>query len=210
MRIIYKIFGIPIIGSRIKTLIANKTGGMFKSQLLRDYTKEQFKVDIGLYSYGACFNADFNNGGSVTIGRYCSFSSNVHYFGAAHPMEYVAMSPYFYNPALSNCVKDVPRAHLKVGNDCWIGFNVIITNNCSKIGNGAVIAAGAVVTKDVPPYSIVAGVPAKVIRYRFDKQTIQMIENSKWWEKTPEECLKYYDYIQLPEEFCRRIENGSK
>ena len=70
---------------------------------------------------------------------------------------------------------------VEIGNDVWIGEAVFI-NDGVKIGTGAVVGAHSVVTKDVPPYAIVAGVPAKMIRYRFDEETIQKLLESKWWE----------------------------
>lgn len=201
-----KLFDMPVIGKKIKTFVTEKTGGMQESKILRSYTKRKYAVDVGMYSYGSCFQPEFNNGGrKITVGRYCSFASEIHYFGANHPMNYVSMSPYFYNKSFGKEVTDIERNTLEIGNDCWIGYGVIITAGCKKIGNGAVVAAGAVVTADVPPYSVVAGVPARVLRYRFDKEIIEAIEKSKWWEHTPDECMKYYDVIDNPIEFSRRI-----
>lgn len=210
MRLLYSLLDIPVFGSKLKNFIANKTGKMQESIFLREYTKYKYNVDIGLYSYGGCFSPEFNLGGKVSVGRYCSFASNIHYFGANHPIEYVSMSPYFYNKSFSKEVNDVKRSYLEVGHDCWIGYGVIITSNCNHIGNGAVVAAGSIVTKDVPAYAIVAGSPAKIIKYRFDKETIDVIEESRWWERKPKECLKYYKFIDKPLEFSRRIKNEVK
>lgn len=210
MKLLYQLFCVPFIGNKMKMIVANKTGGMQESRIIREFTKLHYNVNVDLYSYGGCFLPEFNNGGIVSVGRYCSFASNIHYFGANHPMDYVSMSPYFYNSTFSEGVNDVERSHLQIGHDCWIGYGVIITSKCKFIGNGAVVAAGSVVTKDVPPYAVVAGSPARILRYRFDADTCAMLEASRWWEKTPEECLEYYEYMNQPEEFCRRISDAGK
>lgn len=189
--------------------ITSLEGGQKYSKTLRKITLKN-KVTVGLYSYGSCFDKEFNLGGTVSIGRYCSFAGNVRYFGGNHPMNFVSMSPFFYNKKWGGFdVKDIERGTLEIGNDVWIGYNVIITNKCKKIGNGAVIGAGTILTKDVPAYSIVVGNPGKVIRYRFDNDTIKIIEESKWWELEPKELMKCYDVIDNPKEFCKRIKDSS-
>lgn len=115
------------------------------------------------------------------------------------------MTPYFYNKKFSGLpVKDVNRNHLNIGNDVWISSGVTLTCGCHKIGNGAVVGAGAVVTKDIPPYAIVGGVPAKIIRYRFDADTIQLLEDSKWFDLTPKELMEFYGFIDDPKEFSKK------
>lgn len=99
-------------------------------------------------------------------------------------------------------VQDIERFTLQIGNDCWIGGNVLITCGCHKIGNGAIIGAGAVVTHDIEPYSIVAGNPAKVIRKRFSDEEIDALEKSKWFELTPEKLLKLYQFKDKPVQFA--------
>lgn len=211
MNLIYKLCNLPVIGRKIKMIITNITGGMTESKFIRKYEKEVNNVSVGLYSYGGCFLKGFNMGGKVIIGRYCSIGPNVKYLAGNHPLHYVSTSPYFYDKKISKKnVEDITRGELYIGNDCWIGYGAMITNKCKKIGNGAVVAAGAIVTKDVPPYSIVAGVPAKIIKYRFDEKVQMILEKSKWWEYTPEQCLKYYKYINNPEKFCRSLENEKK
>ena len=73
------------------------------------------------------------------------------------------------------------KGGVNIGNDCWIGQHVFIVGGVT-IGDGAVVYAGAVVTKDVPPYAIVGGVPARIIRYRYDQETIDWLLRIKWWE----------------------------
>lgn len=102
-------------------------------------------------------------------------------------------------------VKDVERKKLYIGNDVWIGHGVTIVSSCERIGNGAVIGAGSVVTRNVPPYSVVVGVPAKVIKYRFDEEIIDALENSKWWELSPNELFKFYSLIEQPLQWAKAI-----
>lgn len=199
------LFGLPMVGSKILWLVVGWTGGQQESQILRDFTKKRYKVEVGLHSYGGCFEPTFNLGGRVTIGRYCSLASGIRYFGADHPMNHVSMSPYFYNPAFADGVKDVERRYLEIGNDCWIGYGAMITSKCSRIGNGAVVAAGSIVTRDVPAYAIVAGAPARVLRYRFDRTTIEAIETSRWWELEPAECASLAGLVDDPLLFCSEI-----
>ena len=87
------------------------------------------------------------------------------------------------------------KEKLEIGNDVWIAANVVITEGL-KIGDGAVIGAGAVVTHDIPPYAIVGGVPAKVIRYRFTKEMIDELLKIKWWDFTEEQLQKAFPLFQ--------------
>lgn len=209
--LLFKLFELPWIGYRLRQWLVQREGGMQESQLLRCYAWRKYKVRVGMYSYGGCFSPGFNAGGeAVEIGRYCSFANNVHYFGANHPMESVSMSPYFYNASFGQPVRDIPRERLTVGHDVWVGYGVTITKNCRRIGNGAVLAAGSIVTKDVPSYAVVAGSPARILRYRFDSETQRQIEESRWWEKTPAQCMEYYPFLDNPKEFCRRLLKGTE
>ena len=101
-----------------------------------------------------------------------------------HPVNMVSTSPKIYRNIKLKDIKDVYFPPI-IGNDVWIGANAIILQGVT-IGDGAIIAAGAVVTKDVPPYAIVGGVPAKVIKYRFSDDVILKLLEIKWWDK-PEE-----------------------
>lgn len=181
-----------------------------ESKLVRDFYREKYKVDVDMYSYGGCFSPTFNNGGKVSIGKYCSIAENVRYFAANHPIEKVTTSAYFYNSNFSKLpVKDVERGTLKIGNDVWIGYGVIITNKCKNIGDGAVIGAGSIVTKDIPDYAIVAGNPARVIRYRFAEKNIELIKSTAWWNYTPQELIKVYDVMDNLEKFTDEIQKIS-
>lgn len=123
----------------------------------------------------------------TSIGNFVSIGINVQLGHGEHPLNFLSTSPYFYfdnwnfktekTPTYNEYLKCPP---ITIGSDVWIGNNVFIKNGIT-VGTGAVIGANAVVTKDVPPYAVVAGVPAKIIRYRFDEKTINILLESKWW-----------------------------
>ena len=182
-----------MIKSRKSRFSDGLVGGAICSVNLRKLFLKLHKIDVGLYTYG-CFRPDFNFGGNkISIGRYCSFASGVRFLGANHPIERFSSSAIFYNKALGYNVKDVLRHNLVIEDDVWIGLNAIITCGCKRIGRGAIIGAGSIVTKDVEPYTIVGGSPAKVIRKRFDEERIKKLEASRWWEKTPEQLIVEFE-----------------
>ena len=95
-----------------------------------------------------------------------------------------------------NTFEELTKKECEIGNDVWIGVDSVVRRGV-KIGNGAVIGANSVVTKDVPSYAIVAGSPAKIIRYRFEEEKIQLIENSKWWTTPPSEAKNIFQKLEL-------------
>ena len=200
------IFDIPIFGKLFLKIIVKIQHGEIKSNCLRNYYKKKYSTCVGLYSYGYCFNKDFNNGGAVEIGRYCSIAKNVHYFGANHPIYSLSSSAIFFNKKLSKYpVKDVPRSKLQIGNDVWIGYGTIITCNCKKIGDGVIIGAGSIVTKDIPDYAIVVGNPARIIKYRFEKNTIDLLKESKWWNLNVNNIMEYYEKFDKPKDIINGL-----
>lgn len=202
MDILYKL---PFVGRRLMARKVAQEGGEMRSTTLRAQYKNKYNVSVGMHSYGGCFAPDFNTGGHVVIGRYCSLAKNIHYFGANHPMDHASTSPYFYNRRFGFDVKDVERSTLTIDHDVWIGYGTIILSSCKTIGNGAVIGAGAVVTKDVPPYTIVAGNPARPIRKRFDEETVEKLEASRWFDLEPEQLMELYGVMGDPAGFAEQI-----
>ena len=125
-----------------------------------------------------------------------------------HPMEFKSMHALFFNPRLKFVEKDsIEYIPLKVGNDVWIGHNAIIMPHVTEIGDGAVVGAGAVVNKNIPPYAVVVGNPSRIVRFRFTKKKVQELLDSKWWEKTIEEISKNIDEYQRPLELIESYNN---
>lgn len=138
---------------------------------------EQTHIDqnciIGKYSYiGRNCNLT-----KVSIGNYCSIANNVSIGQGEHNLFNISTSSFFYH----NSYEELTQKECTIGHDVWIGTDSIILRGV-KIGTGSIIGANSVVTKDVPPYSIVVGVPAKVIKYRFKDEMINRILKTKWWE----------------------------
>ena len=153
---------------------------------LRKRFAKQHRISVGLYSYG-CFSPSRINP-HTTFGRYCSVANSAYVFNRNHGTDFLSTSAYLYNSRLGIVEQDtISYAPCVVGDDVWIGHNAVLLPRAQNIGRGAVIAAGAIVTRDVPAYAIVAGNPAKVVAYRFDPEIISAIEQSGWWTCSPDE-----------------------
>ncbi len=152
-----------------------------ESLALRRYFSTNFEVEVGLYSYG-CFDR-WRIPPRTRIGRYCSLAKSVRILDANHPMDGLTTHPFLYEAKWGVIAEDrVDPAWLVIEDDVWIGHNAVITPGCKFIGRGSIIGSAAVVTRDVPAYSVMAGLPAKLLRKRFDDATIAALEASRWWE----------------------------
>lgn len=168
----------------LRTWIYEKTG--IKLKKFREISPHLSKptnqyignMTIGNYSY---FNA-IHIGDGTSIGRYCSIAWDVIIAPDDHPTTWLSSSPFQFNKIThQNTPNFESVSNTTIGNDVWIGRNAIIMSGLS-VGDGAIIGAGAIVTKDVPPYAIVGSVPAKIIKYRFDEPTIKELLKLQWWE----------------------------
>lgn len=169
---------------------------------------EQWTTKCGKYSYGPlCHNRWVEE-----VGAFSSFAQGTDAL-ENHPTQYVSTHPFIYTD--KNChdnfeeynaykehkwyfpgVLPKGRVHkmrrIRIGNDVWLGKNVLITNG-AYIGNGVIAAAGAVITKDVPDYAVVAGIPARIIRYRYTSMQIRELNKIAWWSWTDEKIRECYN-----------------
>lgn len=145
----------------------------------------------------------------VTIGRYASVHHTAEVFtGGGHHPEWVSMYGFrlrFGLPGAGDDGQPWSRGPVRIGSDTWVGWRALIMSGVD-IGDGAVVAAGAVVTKDVPAYAVVGGNPARVIRYRFDEATIEALLRIRWWDWPQERVLAHVDQLNCPDvgDFVRR------
>lgn len=142
------------------------------------------RYEIGEGSYGSPQILSWDNSTKLTVGKYCSFAGEVTIMlGGEHRADWVSTFPFNTFIEEWRNIKGHPtsKGDLIIGNDVWIGYGATILCGIS-IGDGAIIGARAVVTKNVEPYSIVAGNPAKLIKYRFEANTIKELLEIRWWD----------------------------
>lgn len=167
---------------------------------------------IGCFSYSS---TEFVSG--VRVGRYCSIARGVTWLGGNHPLTWATTSPVFFehnslaigayrkingltDPPLT---VEVTPSGVNIGHDVWIGEEAAIARGVT-IGNGAIVGARALVLKDVPPYAVVGGSPAKVLRMRFSGEIIERFERMQWWRYGPETLQSLP--IDEPERFLDALE----
>jgi acetyltransferase-like isoleucine patch superfamily enzyme len=178
---------------RIRFLMRRINQKIFPSSSKIIYTKDFIgdRYVIGDYTYGKPRVVSWGEGTSFRIGKYCSISTHVIIFlGSEHRTDWVSTYPFPYLWKEASSINGHPfsKGDVIIGNDVYIGYHVTILSGVT-IGDGAAIGAGSVVTKDVPPYAIVAGNPARIVRYRFDEKIIQKLLQIKWWD-WPDEKIR--------------------
>lgn len=145
------------------------------------------RLHIGAFSH---LNGGFIQ--NVTIGRYCSFARDVQIGHGSHPTNWLSVSPLQYNSNYRDWLQQAGvtplpsttpfqwEKHTVIGSDVWLGHGVFIQDGV-RIGHGAIVGASSVVTRDVPPYAIVAGNPARLIRMRFPPDVVKRLLKAEWW-----------------------------
>lgn len=184
----------------------------------RSHFSIRCNVSIGAFTY-------FQTGSlesCESIGRYCSIAGNIRVGDIEHPTDWLATSPFQYNAerfgwhesadtyvALPDQKDSFRKSPVVIGNDVWIGARVTILRGVT-IGDGAIVAGGSVVTKDVAPYTIVGGVPARPIKQRFDDGTVKRLLDLRWWEYSPNDLsgVRFDDIEKAIHEIDRRIDGG--
>jgi len=166
------------------------------------------KTVLGDFSYIA-------NGGRVNnaeVGKFCSIGPDVRIGLGKHPIRnFVSTHPAFYSQTNASGVSFADRntfvesERVIIGNDVWIGQGVIVCDGV-HIGDGACVAAGAVVSKDVEPYALVGGVPARLIRYRFNTDTIDRLLELRWWDKDTSWIRAHWELFSDVERFLKESE----
>jgi virginiamycin A acetyltransferase len=168
-------------------------GGDYRSRTLRRILARQGTI-AGAHSYGGLLQPGSSQG-LLRIGRYASTAWNVRW-GINHPLDFMSLSPMFYLPQFGLAkAEDHPVPTLEIGHDAWIAEYVVITSKCKRIGIGAVIGAGSVVTQDIPDFAIAVGAPARIVRYRFDETLQAALLASHWWRLSPEQLFGFKDIL---------------
>jgi acetyltransferase-like isoleucine patch superfamily enzyme len=153
-------------------------------------------VVLGEFSYGPGIRPGLFAAGT-RIGRFCSFAADFRVISRNHPHRRISQHPLFFNskigvfPECSDSM--IAESPLTVGNDVWIGMGVTVCPGCTRIGDGAIVGAGTVITKDVAAFSVVAGNPGKVIRRRFSPKVEAAVIASCWWDYSLEHILTHAD-----------------
>lgn len=186
---------------RLILLLISKLKSIFQKNVVFSSRVEYSIVSPKAKVWGHCklFHSsvgDFSYVGPNTrltyaeVGKFCSIASEVIVGMGTHTLDNLSTSPIFTEENNGTSIKWInntivePFRKVLIDNDVWIGSRAMVMGGV-HIGNGAVVGAGAIVTKDVPPYAIVAGVPAKIIRYRFSPDEIIKLEKVQWWNVNP-------------------------
>lgn len=210
-RFISKILGRPtLIDTKLGSAVVIRPGVQIKNVELEDYCfigPDSKLTDsmLGRHTYVSS-NVQIRHS---EIGAFCSIAPEVIIGMGSHPTDLVSTHPAFYAinkgyKTFGNDAGIVEYDGTSIGHDVWIGTRAMIPGGV-EIGTGAIIAAGSVVTKNIEPYSIVGGVPAKFIRYRFGEEKRKKLLNSRWWELSEKELEESSQKYLNPSDFLNEL-----
>jgi virginiamycin A acetyltransferase len=163
-------------------------GGAMYSLTVRDLYRRFHDLDVGLYTIGPCEGDPCNFAAGTVIGRYSSIYYTVRVLANEAQGEWTPR----------NGQHNAPASKVVIGNDVFIGHNAVIMASAETIGDGAFIGAGAVVQNPVPPYAVVMGNPARVVKYRFSKNTMSQLLESRWWDRSLAELKPEWSSFEIP------------
>ena len=172
------------------------------------YVKVPFNMDlvsVGKKTYG-CINVHLDGTEHrLTIGNYCSIADDVKFLVCAdHRIDCISTFPFLVH-CLNHSAEAITKGDIVVEDDVWIGYRATVLSGV-RIGQGAVVAAGAVVTNDVPPYAIVGGVPAKILRYRFPEELRNTLMNVDFGQLDDEAVQKHIQQLYAPLEHIQQLD----
>jgi len=194
-----QLYGVRAFRGAVIDLAMKLEGGRYFSRTLREISRVHHDVQVGMYTYGRSTLPGYYPPGS-SVGNFGSIGTTL----VSHrlPSGCPAQHPLFHDPKLGLVAEKsssyVARPPIEVGHDVYSGFDVITLPTCRRIGDGAVIGTSAVLTEDVPPYSIVAGFPARVIRKRFSEEVEALVRESEWFLRPISELVEEFDCFINP------------
>lgn len=175
-------------------------------QVTLEYGSAILAQSIGDYTYINKYCLVDKN--VTSIGKFCSIAYNVRIGLGGHPTDWLSTHPFAYNKSYGFTDNDKPwtkdSEETVIGNDVWIGANSTVLAGV-KIGNGAIVGAHSLVNKDVEPYSIVVGVPAKHLRYRHSDEVIQKLLKTEWWNLSKAELSERIECLDNAEDFLNSL-----
>lgn len=170
-----------------------------ENDLVLERLRKEGLLKVGEHTYGKIVVDAYEGSESkITIGKYCSISRDVRFInGGIHPIDWVSLYPFRIKWKMEGALADgmpATKGPIQVMNDVWIGTGSTILSGVT-IGNGAIIMAGSIVTRDIPAFTIVGGIPAKPVKKRFSDEEIQALEEIKWWDWSEEKIKENVDLL---------------
>lgn len=194
--VLIKIYRYRVFRPLVRRLLDRFDGSYMLSPVYRQIFRHYENIELGLFSRGYGLKPGTLPRGT-RVGHFSCFGKGLLVLRRNHSFHRFSQHPFFFNHKfgllLRDSIGEIADNPLQIGSDVWLGMNVTICPGCHRIGNGAIIGAGSVVTKDVPPYTIVAGNPAKLIRKRYAPEVEAVVAASAWWLRPLPELVGHLD-----------------